>query len=134
MTREEFDEKLKGLNLTRKEFCEKLNVNYKTMTNHWGRKNPIPQYALSWLELYKTAQKYEQFIEILRQNRTLKVDTSESQSFTKADFDARLKELNLTRTEFCEKAGIGYSTPTTWNNALTPPTLLGKILVGYLCK
>ena len=63
------------------------------MTNHWGSKNPIPQYAISWLELYKTAQKYEQFIKILRQNRTLKVDTSESQSFTKADFDARLKEL-----------------------------------------
>lgn len=120
MTKQGFDEALKGLKLSRKEFCGKLGVNYKTMTNHWGSKNPIPQYAISWLELYKTAQKYEQFIKILRQNRTLKVDTSESQSFTKADFDARLKELNLTRTEFCEKAGIGYSTPTAWNNALTP--------------
>lgn len=120
MIREEFDEKLKGLNLTRKEFCEKLNVNYKTMTNHWDRKNPIPQYAISWLELYKTAQKYEQFIEILQKNRTLKVEKNESQSFTKADFDARLKELNLTRTEFCEKVGLGYSTPTTWSNAPVP--------------
>lgn len=103
MTKQEFDEALKGLKLSRKEFCGKLGVNYKTMTNHWGSKNPIPQYAISWLELYKTAQKYEQFIKILRQNRTLKVDTSESQSFTKADFDARLKELISRAQNFAKR-------------------------------
>ncbi|TLE15950.1 hypothetical protein LS72_005165 [Helicobacter apodemus] len=116
MTKQELDEVLKGLNLTRKSFCEKLGVNYKTMNNHWDTKNPIPQYAISWLEIYKTAQKYEQFIEILKNDCIVESQlTKVDKSFTKEDFVSRLKTLNLTRSEFCEKVGIGYSTPTTWN-------------------
>ncbi|WP_416862463.1 hypothetical protein, partial [Helicobacter ganmani] len=38
-----------------------------------------------------------------------------SQTFTRKDFDLKLKELNLTRREFCQKVEIAYSTPNSWD-------------------
>ena len=107
MTKQEFNEALKALNLTKKEFCEKLRVNYTSLVSSWFRVVPIPQYAISWLELYKTAQKYEQFAEIFKKEFILK-DTirQESTSFTRKEFEARLQELKLTRIEFCKKVGM----------------------------
>ncbi len=120
MTKQEFNKTLKELNLTKKEFCEKLRIKSITLENNWGIKYPIPYYAISWLEIYKTAQKYEQFIEILKNhhdlNNIIKEKPKEtSQFFKRKDFDLKLKALNLTRREFCQKVGIAYSTPNSWD-------------------
>ncbi|RDU64557.1 hypothetical protein [Helicobacter ganmani] len=104
MTKQEFNEALKALNLTKKEFCEKLRVNYTSLVSSWFRVVPIPQYAISWLELYKTAQKYEQVAEIFKKEFIFK--GQESTSFTRKEFEARLQELKLTRIEFCKKVGM----------------------------
>ena len=119
MTKQEFNEALKALNLTKKDFCEKLRINYASLVGSWFRVVPMPQYAISWLELYKTAQKYEQFAEILENHPALKgfikkADKADK-TFTRKDFDSRLKGLKLSRAEFCQMVGISYVTPNSWD-------------------
>ena len=107
MTKQEFNETLKTLNLTKKDFCEKLRINYASLVGSWFRVVPVPQYAISWLELYKTAQKYEQLAEILEKDLIFKnTAQAEFTPLTRQEFEARLQELKLTRAEFCEKVGM----------------------------
>ena len=135
MTKQEFNEALKALNLTKKDFCEKLRVKFITLEKNWGVKYPIPQYAISWLELYKTAQKYEQLAEILENHHALKSFIKKVEKadkvFTRKDFDLRLKELKLSRAEFCEKAGISYITPNSWDKYSPVPLWVEAWLNTY---
>ncbi|WP_297813112.1 hypothetical protein [uncultured Helicobacter sp.] len=127
MTKQELDEVLEGLNLTRKRFCEKLGINYMTFNNNWGTKTPIPQYAISWLELYKTAQIYEKILEI----KNIKIRESKGSNFTRKDFDERLKELHLTRKNFSEMAGVRYANLSHWDCKYPTPLWVENWLNAY---
>ena len=58
MEREEFNELLRQANLSKKEFCEIIDLNYSTV-NTWGSSNiNIPKWVKSWLENYIKAKSY----------------------------------------------------------------------------
>jgi len=57
MDRKEFNLLLKNANLSKKEFCEIIGLNYNTV-NTWGSsKINIPKWVKSWLENYIKVQK-----------------------------------------------------------------------------
>ena len=59
MNREEFNNLLKQANLSKKEFCEFIDLNYNTV-NTWGSsKINIPKWVKSWLENYIKSKSYE---------------------------------------------------------------------------
>jgi len=59
MNREEFNNLLKKANLTKKEFCNLIDLNYSTV-NTWGSsKINIPKWVKSWLENYIKSKSYE---------------------------------------------------------------------------
>ncbi len=133
MTKQEFNKTLKELNLTKKEFCEKLRINYTSLVSSWFRVVPIPQYAISWLEIYKTAQKYEQFAEIFKKEFIFKnTIQEESTKFTRKEFDIRLQELKLTRLEFCKKVGMNEnSILSNWDRQSPIPLWVESWLNTY---
>ena len=56
MTREEFNNLLQQANLTKKEFCNLIELNYNTV-NTWGSsKIKIPKWVKSWLQNYIKAK------------------------------------------------------------------------------
>ena len=59
MNREEFNSLLKEADLTKKEFCNLIDLNYSTV-NTWGSsKINIPKWVKSWLENYIKSKSYE---------------------------------------------------------------------------
>jgi predicted transcriptional regulator len=59
MKKENFDDLLKKLNLTRKEFAEISGIRYTTV-GKWNDDNrPIPAWVKSWLENYIEKKKFE---------------------------------------------------------------------------
>ena len=62
MTIEEFNEKLKAAGLRKKDFAQKTNLPYGSITN-WGQETrPIPKWVESWLDLYIRNRAVEQII------------------------------------------------------------------------
>ena len=58
MTNNEFEKKLKEIELTKKEFSRLVDMSYGGVVN-WGRATQtIPNWVESWLELYKKNQKF----------------------------------------------------------------------------
>ncbi|MGJ0341649.1 XRE family transcriptional regulator [Aliarcobacter cryaerophilus] len=58
MDREEFNTLLEKANLTKKEFCQIIDLNYNTV-NTWGSSSiNIPKWVKSWLENYIKAKSY----------------------------------------------------------------------------
>ncbi len=56
MNREEFNKSLLQANLTKKDFCNLIELNYNTV-NTWGSSGiNIPKWVKSWLENYIKAQ------------------------------------------------------------------------------
>lgn len=59
MTNNEFEKKLKEMELTKKEFSRLVDMSYGGVVN-WGRATQtIPNWVESWLELYKKNQKFD---------------------------------------------------------------------------
>lgn len=57
--REEFNALLEKANLTKKEFCQIIDLNYSAV-NNWGTGNiNIPKWVKSWLENYIEKKKFE---------------------------------------------------------------------------
>jgi len=66
MTREEFNKLLKQASLTKKEFCEVIDLNYNTV-NTWGSsKINIPKWVESWLENYIKAKDMDKVAETMK--------------------------------------------------------------------
>ena len=66
MTREEFNTLLLKANLSKKEFCQIIELNYNTV-NTWGSsKVNIPKWVKSWLENYIEKKKHERLKQILK--------------------------------------------------------------------
>ena len=58
MNRDEFNNLLNKANLTKKEFCNIIELNYATI-NTWGSsKINIPKWVKTWLENYIKAKSY----------------------------------------------------------------------------
>ncbi len=66
MDRAEFNKTLKEVGLSKKEFCEKIELNYNTV-NNWGTKNiGIPKWVESWLGNYRKAKISDEIISAVR--------------------------------------------------------------------
>jgi len=66
MKREDFNTLLEQANLSKKEFCNIIDLNYSTV-NNWGTPAiKIPKWVKSWLENYIMKQKHEQMLEIMK--------------------------------------------------------------------
>lgn len=59
MSFEEFNEKLKDLGLTRREFCNQTGLTYNSVSNWGHKKKSLPSWVDSWLENYKYKIFYE---------------------------------------------------------------------------
>lgn len=66
MDREEFNTLLEKANLSKKEFCKLIELNYNTV-NTWGSsKVNIPKWVKSWLENYIDKKKFENIKKIIK--------------------------------------------------------------------
>ena len=66
MNRDEFNALLVKADLTKKEFCQIIELNYATV-NNWGSKTIfVPKWVKSWLDNYIERQKHEQLKQSLR--------------------------------------------------------------------
>jgi len=59
MTKDDFTQKLKDIQLSKKDFAFNANISYNTV-NNWNNDNkPIPPWVKSWLENFTKAKTYE---------------------------------------------------------------------------
>ncbi len=66
MNREEFKKLLIKANISKKEFCSLIDLNYNTV-NTWGSsKINIPKWVKSWLENYIKAKDIDKVAETMR--------------------------------------------------------------------
>jgi DNA-binding transcriptional regulator YiaG len=64
VTKVEFTQILKDINLSKKEFAQLANISYNTI-NNWSDKNkPVPPWVKSWLENYIEAKKFDKIKEV----------------------------------------------------------------------
>lgn len=66
MDREEFNTLLEKANLTKKEFCQIIDLNYNTV-NTWGSSSiNIPKWVKSWLDNYVKAKDMDKVVEAVK--------------------------------------------------------------------
>lgn len=66
MDREEFNTLLEKANLSKKDFCQIIDLNYNTV-NTWGSSNiNIPKWVKSWLDNYVKAKDMDKVVEAVR--------------------------------------------------------------------
>ena len=66
MNREEFNKLLEQANLSKKEFCSLIELNYKAV-NNWGSSNiNIPKWVKSWLENYIKAKDIDKMADAMK--------------------------------------------------------------------
>lgn len=66
MDREEFNTLLEKANLSKKDFCQIIDLNYNTV-NTWGSSNiNIPKWVKSWLENYIKAKDMDNIVEAVK--------------------------------------------------------------------
>ena len=66
MDREEFNALLEKANLSKKEFCEIIDLNYSTV-NTWGSSSiNIPKWVKSWLDNYIKAKDMDKVVEAVK--------------------------------------------------------------------
>ncbi len=76
MTKEEFNLRLKELNISIKEFSQIADISYSTI-NNWGFKTndkiiPVPKWVTPFLEHYEKSKKYDYLIkEVFKVVKTL---------------------------------------------------------------
>ncbi|QCD51971.1 XRE family transcriptional regulator [Campylobacter sp. RM16192] len=65
MDKQEFNELLKRVNLTKKEFAELVGV-LPTSVNNWGSSQNIPYWVETWLLNYEKSNRYEKIKELTK--------------------------------------------------------------------
>ena len=70
MTKEEFNAKLKELNLSIKDFSQIADIPYSTI-NNWGftkddKTIPVPKWVNPFLEHYEKSKKYDYFFKVAK--------------------------------------------------------------------
>ena len=58
MKKDEFDNILKKIGMTRQEFADKTNLSYGAVSNWHDEKKPVPGWVDSWLDNYIKAKSY----------------------------------------------------------------------------
>lgn len=66
MTKKEFDEKLKSLDLTRQTFAQQTGISYGAITNWHDVNKPIPSWVDSWLDNYDKARRIDVIVDAVR--------------------------------------------------------------------
>ncbi|AVK80639.1 hypothetical protein C6B32_01910 [Campylobacter fetus subsp. testudinum] len=59
MTKQEFDETIKNIGLSRQEFCDITGLAYSSVSNWHDEKKPIPSWVSSWLANYIKSAKFD---------------------------------------------------------------------------
>ncbi|MBE0498600.1 MAG: hypothetical protein IBX43_05085 [Campylobacterales bacterium] len=65
MKKQEFDNLLKEINLTRQQFADLTKLSYGAVSNWNDEKKPVPGWVKSWLENYIERKKLEELQKIL---------------------------------------------------------------------
>lgn len=66
MTKEEFDETIKKIGLTRKEFANLTNMAYSSVSNWNDETRPVPPWVSSWLENYIKAKTLDTVVDAIK--------------------------------------------------------------------
>lgn len=66
MTKEEFDNKLKNIFITRKDFSDLTGVKYTTVTKWNDNDRPVPSWVDSWLNNYIDKKKFDNIKSIIK--------------------------------------------------------------------
>lgn len=61
----EFNEALKSAGLNKKEFAEKTNMTYQSVTNWADDTRPIPGWVKSWIKNYKKAKTLDVIVDAI---------------------------------------------------------------------
>lgn len=66
LTRDEFNNMLKGSNLTKRDFCNIVGLNYNSV-NNWGSGDiKVPDWVKSWLRNYEKSKRYDKIKELTK--------------------------------------------------------------------
>lgn len=66
MTKAEFDEILKNIGLTRKEFATLTNMAYSSVSNWSDENKPVPGWVSSWLENYIDKKRFDTIKQVIK--------------------------------------------------------------------
>jgi len=66
MKKDEFDDTLKRIGMSRQEFADITNLSYGAVSNWHDEKKPVPGWVDSWLENYISKKKYENIKNIIK--------------------------------------------------------------------
>lgn len=66
MKKQEFDETLKKIGLSRQEFAEMTELAYSTISNWHDEKKPVPGWVKSWLDNYVKAKDMDKVVEAVK--------------------------------------------------------------------
>ena len=64
MTTEEFNNALKSLEISRKDFCEITGLAYSSVSNWHDDNRPVPSWVESWLKNYSDSLKFKKAKEL----------------------------------------------------------------------
>lgn len=65
MNYDEFENKLKSVSLSKKDFSEMVKMSYTGVTN-WKQTNSIPGWVDSWLENYEKGKTLDELLAIIK--------------------------------------------------------------------
>ena len=68
MNYDEFENKLKAINLSKKEVSEMVKMSYTGVTN-WKQTNAIPGWVDSWLENYEKGKTLDELLNLIEKYR-----------------------------------------------------------------
>ena len=66
MKKDEFDDTLKRIGMSRQEFADITNLSYGAVSNWHDEKKPVPGWVDSWLENYISKKKYDHIKNIIK--------------------------------------------------------------------
>lgn len=66
MKTEDFENNIKALGISRKEFAIMCGMSYNTVVNWHDEKKPIPGWVESWLDNYKAKKDLEKVVDAVR--------------------------------------------------------------------
>lgn len=66
MKKQEFDETLKKIGLSRQEFADMTELAYSTIGNWQDEKKPVPGWVKSWLDNYVKAKDMDKVVEAVK--------------------------------------------------------------------
>lgn len=66
MNKQEFDDRLKQIGLSRTEFSSMTNIAYSTIGNWHDAKSPVPGWVDSWLDNYEKAKELDSILQLIK--------------------------------------------------------------------